>query len=212
MNIRGFIVPFDMTSSLDRLDGAALGAVLAAAYTKSHGLTGYKLPKKYAYLSFLADGIADESAALCANPPLTSTERVRKFRAKRAHETDMKRDETHETHETQIKKEIERERESETRTREVSHDLIRQTANKLGIPLDFADYFEGEMVKLDWRTMGQDGRTFAVSPMNLAQIMRNWWGQEKRKNSARASIGDQPPVTGAGRVSVGLFDPSAPIT
>jgi hypothetical protein len=179
-----------MTSSLDRLDGAALGAVLAAAYTKSHGLTGYKLPKKYAYLSFLADGIADESAALCASRQLTSTERVRKFRAKRANETPMKRDETHETHETH--RQIDSKTESETRTREVSHDLIRQTASKLGIPQDFADYFEGEMAKLDWRTMGQDGRTFSVAPMNVAQVMRNWWGQEKRKNSARASGGVEP--------------------
>lgn len=192
MNNRGFIIPFDLTTSLDGLEGGALAAVLGAAYAKAHGLTSYTLPKKYALLSSLVDGIAYESSRMCANPPLTSTERVRRFRAKRTNETDMKRHETLETHETQLTNELTNELTSDTRTREVSHHLIHETARKLGIPTDFADYFEGEMVKLDWRTMGQDGRTFAVSDMNVAQIMRNWWAHENRKNPARASGGMEP--------------------
>jgi hypothetical protein len=49
-----------------------------------------------------------------------------------------------------------------------------------------------EMEKLDWMARGTNGAMFKVTRTNLASVLRGWWGQENRKNSARASGGVEP--------------------
>ena len=68
-----------------------------------------------------------------------------------------------------------------TPARGCSADLLRETARKLGVPQEFADYFAAEMEKLDWRSMKPDGRTYDVTSRNVAATLRNWWNVEKKK-------------------------------
>ncbi len=73
------------------------------------------------------------------------------------------------------------------RARGCSADLIRETARKLGVPQDFADFFAAEMDKLGWQSMKPDGSTYRVTARNVTATLRNWWRVEK-KNSPRAPL------------------------
>lgn len=126
MKGEGFIVHNALTAMMDSLDGEARAAVLGAAYAIARGTDDYELPKRYAYLQFVVEGMAHESAKLNASivtKKEKSTERVKKFRQKAMEkrrkeekgapetpdetpetpdETHETSDETHETSETSV--------------------------------------------------------------------------------------------------------------
>ena len=82
---------------------------------------------------------------------------------------------------------------------------VRAAAHKLGIPDDFAEYFQAEMDKLDWQTMKPNGAVYPVTRLNVAQTLRNWWHQneqQKKERAARDEVANLPPMNGAGRAAV----------
>lgn len=191
MKGKGFVVHVALTSSLDRMDADSRSAVIGAAYSKARGLNDFKLPKRLACFQFLVDGIADEAIAISATerlPPLSGAERAARHRAKvkaesnESNESNARNGVTH--------KEVSNEVIREAR---VTPDDLKIAAHNLGIPDDFAlGYFAAEMEKLDWMARGTNGAMFKVTRTNLASVLRGWWGQENRKNSARASGGVEP--------------------
>lgn len=85
---------------------------------------------------------------------------------------------------------------------------VRAAAHKLGIPADFAEYFQAEMDKLDWKTMKPNGAVYPVTRLNVAQTLRNWWHQneqQKKERAARDEVANLPPMNGAGRASIEAF-------
>jgi hypothetical protein len=85
---------------------------------------------------------------------------------------------------------------------------VRAAAHKLGIPDDFAEYFQAEMDKLDWKTMKPNGAVYPVTRLNVAQTLRNWWHQneqQKKERAAREEVANLPPMNGAGRAAIEAF-------
>ena len=197
MKGKGFVVHVALTSSLDRLDADARTAVIGAAYARVRGLDDYRLPKKHAALAFLVEGIAAEAAELCDNlapkrTAKTGAQRTAEYRArlKAANAAECDESDECDARDESDGKEINKEIKSGTL---VTPADLKIAAHNLGIPDDFAlGYFAAEMEKLDWMARGTNGAMFKVTRTNLASVLRGWWGQEKRKNSARASGGVEP--------------------
>lgn len=197
MKGKGFVVHVALTSTLDRLDADARTAVIGAAYARVRGLDDYRLPKKHAALAFLVEGIAAEAAELCDNlapkrTAKTGAQRTAEYRARLKAANAAERDESDECdgRDECDTKEINKEIKSGTL---VTPADLKIAAHNLGIPDDFAlGYFAAEMEKLDWMARGTNGAMFKVTRTNLASVLRGWWGQENRKNSARASGGVEP--------------------
>ncbi len=206
MKGQGFVIHNALTSTLDGLDGDARAYVLGAAYSKARGRNDFKLPKKYAYLAFLVEGIATESSALNApvmrtpkSQPLTGAERAARHRAKLRNESNESND-SNESNESNAVKEGRNKgiKECGAHVTFVTDEELSVAAHNLGIPHDFVfGYFKPEMEKLEWLARGANGSMFRVNAVNLASVLRGWWTQENRKkNPARpptANTGDALP-------------------